>query len=162
MKNNFSKSNYSPITPPEFNGLNCVKVKSVTIGAPGVSGCDANFAADANTTEQVISFTDLFPAKALIKSVFSITDSAFTFSGGATTLVAEAGSSSSGNQFISSATIYAANAVTNNAAGSSPLAAPSTSAVSLHVAATPGANWSTMTGGKVTYFVEYLDVTGIK
>ena len=132
--------------------------KSYTIGGVGVDDCDFNFVTAANTTEQVIDLGAIIPALARVVDVFSHTEDAFVFSGGATTMVAEVGSSSSGNQYIASATIYAKDALLQPAVGASfTLVAISASAGHIYVAATPGANWSTNTAGKIRVYVTYID-----
>lgn len=131
-----------------------VKTIKKTIGGIGVSGCDFNFVSAANMNEQVIDFGAIIPANARVLDVRSITNSQFT---GAVTLVAEAGNTSSGNQFISSATIYAANAITSMANAGVFSVAPNAAEQHVYVAATPGANWSNITAGKVTYFITYIE-----
>ena len=69
-----------------------------TIGGVGITGCDFNFATAANMTEQVIDLGEIIPAKANIVDIFTFTDAVFT---GATTLVAETGTTSSGDELIS-------------------------------------------------------------
>lgn len=74
------------------------------------------------------------------------------------TLVAETGNASSGNQFIGSATVKAANAITavpNNRALN---VDPSASASNVYVAATPGSHWQLVTSGKVAVYVTYIDI----
>lgn len=133
--------------------------RKFTIGAPGVAGCDFNFAADANTTEQVIDLGAIIPALGRVIDIKSHTEEAAVFSGGGTTLVAEVGSASSGAQYIASATIYAADAITSIATGAQYTVAPVAAAGHVYVAATPGANWSTMTGGVIAYYVTIIDVS---
>lgn len=135
-----------------------VQTVKKTIGGVGVAGCDFNFATAANTTEQVINLGAIVPAKARIVDVFTFTDAVFT---GATTLVAETGTSSSGNELIGSATIYAANAITAAANAGAFIATPSASATNIYVSATPGANWSNVTAGKVSVYVTFINVTNI-
>jgi hypothetical protein len=144
-------------TQLELNGVPCTNVKTVklTIGGVGVAGCDFNFATAANTNEQVIDLGAIVPAFARVLDVKTVTEAVFT---GATTLVAETGNTSSGNQYIGSATIYAANAITAAAAGAPLAIAPSASAVHVYVAATPGANWSGVTAGKVAVYVTYIEI----
>lgn len=137
------------------------KTIKLTIGGVGVAGCDFNFASAGNTTEQVIDLGAIVPALARVVDIFTHTKEAFVFSGGATTLVAETGSTSSGNQYIASASIYAADAITSIATGANFIAAPSASAGHVYVAATPGANWSTNTAGKVAVYVTVLDVSNL-
>lgn len=133
-----------------INGLATVKK---IIGGVGVADCDFNFVTAANTTEQVITLGAIVPAGARIVSVSTYTTAVFT---GATTLVAEIGTASSGADFIASASIYAANAITATAAGGVFIAAPFSTATTVYVSATPGANWSSVTAGKVTVYVTYI------
>ncbi len=129
-----------------------------TIGGVGVAGCDFNFATAANTDEQVIDLGAIVPAKARIVDVFTFTDAQFT---GATTLVADTGTSSGGGELITSATIYAANAITASPNAGAFIATPSASALHIYVNATPGANWSGVTAGKVSVYVTFINVTNI-
>jgi len=138
------------------NGM--VRTVKKTIGGVGVASCDFNFATAANTNEQVINLGAIVPAKARIIDVYSVTDVEFT---GATTLVEEVGTTSSGHDLINSATIYAADAVLAMAADHFLTVAPAVAASSVYVACTPGANWSGVTAGKVSVYVTYIDVTGI-
>jgi hypothetical protein len=141
--------------PIPFNPA--LKTVKKTIGGVGVTGCDFNFATAANTNEQVIDLGAIVPAKARVIDVFTFTDAVFT---GATTLVAETGSSSSGNQYIASATIYATSAFTSMPHTASLNIVPVVAAGNVFVAATPGANWSNVTAGKVSVYVTFVDVTG--
>jgi hypothetical protein len=138
-----------------IDGVQMAKIFTVvkTIGGVGVAGCDFNFATAANTSEQVIDLGTIVPAKARILDINTFTTNVFT---GATTLVAETGVTSSGNEYIASASIYAGNAITATAAGGTFIAAPSASALHVYVSATPGANWSLVTAGKVTVNVTYI------
>lgn len=135
-----------------------VKTIKKTIGGVGVSGCDFNFATAENTTEQVIDLGAIIPARAKVLDVHTQTLAQFT---GATSLAAEVGSTSSGHEFLGSATIYAAGATVNPADLAHQIVAPATSAVHVYVAAVPGANWSGVTAGKVAVYITYIDVAGI-
>jgi len=128
-----------------------------TIGGIGVVA-DFNFVTAANTSEQVIDLGAIIPARARIIDVCLITDATFT---GATTLVADVGNASGGAQFIASATIYAANAVLPVAAAGACPVAPNVAATHVYVNATPGANWSNVTAGKVSVYITYIDVTSM-
>jgi hypothetical protein len=134
-----------------------VKTIKKTIGGIGITA-DFNFVTAANTNEQVINLGAIIPAKARIADIFTFTDAVFT---GATTLVAETGITSSGAELIGSATIYATNAITYTPNAGAFVLAPSASASSIYVSATPGANWSGVTAGKVSVYVTYIDVTNI-
>jgi hypothetical protein len=137
------------------DGLQMAKIFTIvkTIGGVGVASCDFNFATAANTNEQIIDLGAIVPAKARILDINTYTNNVFT---GATTLVAETGVTSSGNEYITSASIYASNAITATAAGGTFIAAPSASALHVYVSATPGANWASVTAGKVTVNVTYI------
>ena len=74
------------------------------------------------------------------------------------TLEAETGNTSSGNQFIASATIKAANAITAVAHAGSLNIAPAAAASNVYVAATPGSHWQLITSGKVAVYVTYIDI----
>ena len=132
--------------------------KKKTIGGVGVTGCDFNFVTAADVNEQVIDLGELIPAKANIVDIFTFTDEVFT---GATTLVAETGTTSSGDELISSTTIYAADAITPTPGSGISSGTPVSTALHIYVAATPGANWSNVTAGKVSVYITYRDVTNI-
>lgn len=147
--------------PTQFThkGIACSNVKTVkiTIGAVGVAGCDKNFTAAANTNEQVIDLGAIVPALARVLDVKTRTEVAFAGTS-LSALVMETGNSSSGAQFIASATIMAANAIT--AANLTTMnVAPAAAASKVYCAATPtGANWSAITAGKVAVYVTYIEV----
>ncbi len=128
-----------------------------TIGGIGITA-DFNFVTAANQNEQVIDLGAIIPAKARIIDVFLFTDAVFT---GAVTLVAEVGITSSGHELINSATIYSTNAFLAMAADHNHTVIPVVAASNVYVAATPGANWSLVTAGKVSVYITYIDVTGI-
>jgi hypothetical protein len=147
--------------PTQFThkGIACSNVKTVkiTIGAVGVAGCDKNFTTAANTNEQVIDLGAIVPALARVLDVKTRTEVAFAGTS-LSALVMETGNSSSGAQFIASATIMAANAIT--AANLTTMdVAPAAAASKVYCAATPtGANWSAITAGKVAVYVTYIEV----
>jgi hypothetical protein len=147
--------------PTQFThkGIACSNVKTVkiTIGAVGVAGCDKNFTTAANTNEQVIDLGAIVPALARVLDVKTRTEVAFAGTS-LSALVMETGNSSSGAQFIASATIMAANAIT--AANLTTMSvAPAAAASKVYCAATPtGANWSAITAGKVAVYVTYIEV----
>jgi hypothetical protein len=141
----------------ESSRVAVVKVNKILIGHANSSGENYVFAADANTTEQVLTIASVVPAYARILDVQLINKEAAVFSGGATTLVAEIGTSSSGNEIAASATIYAINVLLQPATGTSPLVSVSATASSLYVSATPGRNWDEMTAGQWVLLVTYVD-----
>jgi len=135
-----------------------VQTVKKTIGGVGVAACDFNFATAGDTAEQVIDLGAIVPARARVIDVYLITDTIFT---GATSLVADVGNASGGAQFIASATIYAANAVLAQAVGGAFTVAPAVAASNVFVNATPGANWSNVTAGKVSCYVTFINPTNI-
>lgn len=138
-------------------GALLTKTVKKTIGGIGITA-DFNFVTAANITEQPIDLGAIVPARARVVDVYLVTDAAFT---GATTLVADVGNVSGGAEFIASATIFDTNAVLALAnAGACPVA-PNVAASKVWVNATPGANWSLVTAGKVSVYVTYIDVTNI-
>ena len=130
---------------------------ATTAGVNAVTA-DFNFANADNTSEQVIDLGSIVPARARVIDIYTVTEAQFT---GATSLVAELGNTSSGHEFINSATIYAANAVLPMAADHFLTVVPNVAASKVYVSATPGANWSLVSAGKVSVYVTYIDVAGI-
>jgi len=128
-----------------------------TIGGIGITA-DFNFVTAENTVEQIIDLGAILPAKSRLVDIFLYTDAVFT---GATTLVADVGTSSGGNELIGSATIYATDAIIAAANAGAFIATPSASAQHIYVNATPGANWSGVTAGKVSVYVTYINVANI-
>jgi len=138
-----------------------MKTVKVTIGAVGVSGCDHNFTTAANYTEQVIDFGHVLPARAKVVDITSVTDAAFT---ACTTLVAEVGASSSGAEYVTSASIKALGAITTMSHALSLAVAPVDAVAHVFVAATPdsGTTWAALTAGKVSYYITYIDLNSRK
>ena len=145
----------------QLNGYNFSNVKTLklTIGAPGVTGCDFNFASAANTTEQNIDLGAVIPALARVLDIKTHTE--VGFASNLTTFVAEVGSAASGNQYIASGTVLARNAIRAAAAGAALAIAPSASAGHVHVAATPGANWSNMVQGRLAVHITYIEAVDV-
>ena len=146
----------------QINGENFSNVKTLrlTIGAPGVADCDFNFASAANTTEQNIDLGAIIPALARVLDIKTHTE--VGFESNLTTFVAEVGSAASGNQYIASGTIMARNAIRAAAAGAALAIAPSASAAHVHVAATPGTNWSNMVQGRLAVHITYIEAVDVE
>jgi hypothetical protein len=142
----------------EFRKLTTVKTIRRTIGSPTSVGCDIRFTPRADSAEQVIDLGFAIPARARVVDICLFTDAQFT---GAITLVAEVGSTSSGAEYIGSATIYELNAVIAETNAGAFIATPSAIATSVFVSVTPGANWSLMTAGKVSVYITYIDVSDL-
>jgi hypothetical protein len=136
--------------------LSNVKTKKITIGGIGVTGCDFNFVTAANANEQVIDLGSIIPALARVLEIKTHTE--VGFHANSTTLVAETGNSSSGHEFIGSTTIMALNAITQMAHDHFLTVAPAAAASKVYLSATPGANWSNVTLGRVAVYVTYLEI----
>ena len=139
----------------------------VIIGAPGVAGCDANFASAANTTKQNLDLgtlvpASLIPARARIRDIFVVTET--TFAGTSiTNFGVEAGNASAGAQHFASTDLIAAGAIGQVAvgAGYTPLAITN-AAQSVWISGTPtGGNWSALTAGKMSVYIVINDVSGL-
>lgn len=124
---------------------------------PGVDFC---WAGDDDTSEYVIDVGTIIPAYARVMDIALINTEGVTAE--VTSFVVEAGSTSSGNQYFSSATVFAANSINALAAAGSPAVAISSSAGHVYLAGTPGANWNLMTDGAWTLIVSYNDYAVIK
>ena len=129
-----------------------------TIGGVGVAGCDFNFATAANQNEQVIDLGEIIPTLGNFVDVFTRTDAVFT---GAVTLVAETGTTSSGDELIASTTIYATDAITPTGGGGMVSSTAVVAAQHVYVSATPGADWTNVTAGKVSIYITYVDTTNL-
>jgi hypothetical protein len=115
---------------------------------------DFNFSPDANTTEQSIEIEDVIPAFARIVDVVIRTSAEFT---GATTLVADVGTTEGGAELIASATIHDEDAIIAVAVEDAFPVAPVAAASSIFVNATPGANWDLVAVGKCTVNITYIE-----
>jgi hypothetical protein len=143
----------------KVNGLPTSRLKVIkkTIGAIGVKGCDFNFATSSGHSEQVIDICSL-PKKAFIQTVWTFTKVAFAT---VSNFVAEIGTTSSGAQLVSSATIKAAEAVTSTQYTIPLEVDPVNSVVHIYVSADPDGAWSGITSGIMEVYVAYIDVTGL-
>jgi molybdopterin converting factor small subunit len=135
-----------------------VRTIKKTIGGVGVVGCDFNFATAGDVDQQVIDLGALIPSLGWVMNVFTRTDAVFT---GATTLVAEIGTTSSGNQLMLETSMYATDAIVMSDTTAISLTAPVVAATNVYFAATPGANWSNVTAGKVSVYITLVDVRNI-
>lgn len=135
---------------------NPIKKIRRSLSYPGGTG-DFTFSSAANTTEQVINFGPIIPANARLIDIALINTSAAVFSGGATTLVAKIGSTSSGSEYAASASIYALGAILAPATGTWPQVNINAANGNVYVSATPGANWSTMIAGRWVLSATYIE-----
>jgi len=141
----------------QLDAYKSVQTIKKTIGGIGVTA-DFNFTTAEDQVEQVIDLGAIVPAKARIVDVVTYTDEVFT---GAVSLAAETGTTSSGDELIASATIYATDAITATANSGAFIQTPSATAKHIYVSATPGANWSAVTAGKVSVYVTFINLTNI-
>lgn len=139
-----------------LNGVPFSAVKTVkkTIGAPGIADCDFNFTSAANTTAQNIDLGSIIPAFARVLEVR--VKAANTFTGG-TSLAITAGNASAGAQFLASVQCYSANTIVGTLLALLWTVLPTNAASKVWIGATPGANWSLMTGGKLEVNVTYIE-----
>lgn len=136
-----------------------IVTKKFTVGGVGIAACDYNFVTAANQNEQPINLLAAIPAKAQILSVFTFTDAAFT---GAVSLGVKIGTATAGTQIAASADVIAANAINQTAVGAGfTWVIITAAAATIWLSATPGANWSAVTAGKLTCYITYIDVTGL-
>jgi len=128
------------------------------VGGVGVTSCDFNFATAADQVEQGIDLGAVVPAFARIVDVLAVTNTTFT---GAVSLGIEVGTTTGGNELVSTADLITAGAINQIATGSSPKAAITGTASHVFVNGTPGANWSLVTAGKLTIYISYIDITNV-
>lgn len=138
----------------QANVASPVKFKTVTVGAPGVTGCDFNYASAANTTAQNKDLGELIPEMSLVLGVYVQTLVTPTAA-----LTVIGGTASAGNELVSSTALTTAGdvavsvATTNTKVGTVLPAA-------LHawLKATPAANWDTIVAGKLQVVIAYVDL----
>lgn len=131
-------------------GAALLKKLSYTVGMLGVAGCDYNFTAPANTTEQSIQLgaTTIIPALATTTSIIASVLAAP--SGGTTTT--DIGVASGSDEYIQAASFTTlATTVSSSAAVTA-----SGIATSIYFSVTPSANWSLMTLGKFIINIYYI------
>jgi len=142
----------------EFNSRRS-KTVVFTIGAPGVAGCDFNFASAANTTAQPIDLGVLLPAFAQHITTVAKTD--VTFAGtGISAFGVTLGTTTGGTEIAASADLILKDAINQPAVGAGyTLIAVSKDAKHIFVGGTPtGGNWSALTAGKISVYVSYIDM----
>jgi hypothetical protein len=135
-----------------------IKTVKITLGGVGVAGCDFNFATAANQNEQGIDLGAVIPANSRVVDVFAKTQAAFT---GAISLTCKLGTASAGTQFSTGVDVIAANAFVFMLHASAFNVPPNTADTHLFVSATPGANWSLVTAGKMNIYLTYQDVSAL-
>lgn len=108
----------------------------------------------ANTTEQVITLTNIVPAWAEVVSVQVRCIETVT---GSQSMSIDVGTASGGDQVLAAASPDTANDLLATAAAESPELASAAAARSLYVNATPGGNWSTLDAGRWAIIITYID-----
>lgn len=112
-----------------------------------------------NGTHTITRLADTTFTLALVHAdALTTVDTTGTVTFTAVAIAAETGNATSGNQFISSATIKALNAITAAAAGAPLAIAPAAAASNVWVSATPSGKWVKMTTGKLAVYVTYISV----
>jgi hypothetical protein len=144
-------------TQLEHNGVPFSNVKTVkkTIGAPGITGCDFNFTSAANVTAQNIDLGSIVPANARVLEVRIRNVATFT---GLTSLAITAGNASAGAQFLASVQCYTLNTIVGTLLALLWTVVPTNAASKVWIGATPGANWSLATAGKLEVNVIYIEI----
>ena len=107
----------------------------------------------ANTTEQVITLTNIVPAWAEVVSVQVRCLETVT---GSQSMSIDVGTASGGDQVLAAASPDTANDLLATAAAESPELASAAAARSLYVNATPGGNWSTLDAGRWAIIITYI------
>lgn len=145
-----SGSNVATITTAVAHGL----VTGTTVAITGMTDTDFNSSFAVTVTgATTFTFSLTHAEKTTTVDTGGVITATTTFA-----LVAETGSATSGNQFISSATILALNAITAAAAGAPLAIAPNAAATHVWLSVTPtGVNWLGIKAGVVNIFVTYIE-----
>jgi len=132
-----------------------------TIGWPGATGVDHVFAAAADKVEQGIQLgtAAIIPKFGRVVDVVIACTENFTGSAGDEAgFGCEIGTASGGAQYAASANVDDVDDLNYTASGASFLVAPSASATSVYVSATPTTNnFSELTAGKIKCYIIYVD-----
>lgn len=134
------------------------KTVKFTVGGVGVEDVDFNFTTAENQVEQAVDLGAIIPALARVVDVLVVTNTTFT---GAVSLGIEVGTTSGGNELVTTADLITAGAINQIATGSSPKVNIVGTASHVFVNGSPGANWSLVTAGKLTIYISYIDVTNV-
>jgi len=155
--------NTSKNTVTEGSGI--VKTKKFTLGIATTVQSDYKFAADANNTEQVITLADALPYRCRVTGFEIVCDSTLVSSSGAVDVTFEAGTTSSGAEFIAALSCDDENEVVGIIDATKPAAVKmawsdlsDTNYSDLYVTADPDQNWNTMTAGKWEVYITYIDL----
>ena len=108
----------------------------------------------ANTTQQVITMTNLIPIWAEVLSCQVRCVETVT---GSTAVAVSVGTSSGGSDLLVTANIDSANDALVTGKGVGPELSASDAARSVYFSATPAANWNTLSEGRWAFFMTYID-----
>lgn len=112
----------------------------------------------ANQNEQVITITNALPAYA---ELVSCQLRCFETVTGSTSMGIDVGTSSGGNEILSTADTDTANDINSSAATVAPELGATNAARSVYVNATPGANWNTLDAGRWMIMLTYIDYASV-
>ena len=133
-------------------------VKKV-ITYPGRADMDYCFKSATNQSEQVIDIASVIPPYGRLLDAFMYSPEQWT---SGVSFGVKLGNASAGEQLIASANMYAIGAKASMAHGGGFNNAITDVASDIFVSATPGANWSALTGGKLIIYVTYIDLYSIQ
>lgn len=136
-----------------------VRTVKKTVGNFGVAGCDFNFAANANTTEQPIDLGAILPAKCRIVDSMIFTDAAFTNLGNLTT---DLGLTTGTDGLIVAANNTALNAIMAMANAGAFAVTPNAAAQNVWLNVAPTNAWNSASPvGKMSVYITFIDLTNI-
>ncbi len=133
------------------------KTVKFTIGGVGVEDCDFNFLTAEDQVEQYIEVFTL-PSLGRISQAFIITTEAFD---NLVSLSVVMGTSNGDDDIIEAIDMIANNTIMSTSPNITGIPAPTVGERLLIVAATPGANWSLNSAGKLTVYISYIDITNV-
>lgn len=146
-------------------GSGDVKTKLFTIGTPGDTKQDYTFTSVANTTEQVITLIDALPRRCRVIGLEMVNVETLTSSGGAVDITLEAGTSSSGAEFISALSCNNYAEVVGIIDATKPATVrmiwsgeSDTYFSNIYITGLPTQNWNTLTEGKWEVYLTYIDL----
>lgn len=141
-------SNVATITTAAVHGL----VTGNTVTLAGFTEAHLN-----GSFEVTVTSTTAFTVPLVHADIVEVADTGGTVTA-TLTLVAEAGTTSSGHELIGSTTIKAANAITYMPTDHDMTVAPAAAASKVYIAATPNVFWANVTSGKVDIYITYIEV----
>ena len=132
-----------------------IRTIKYTVGVAGTTGCNHLFTSVANTTEQGIQLggTTIIPASSCVLSLIIKCVEGLS---GAVTGTADVGLTSGANDYMAAVNLDDTDEMIQFTAGSGAVLI-SASATSVYFSFTPSANWNTITTGKWTVYISYID-----